>query len=699
VAAATYFVFVNGEVAGPYTPGDIRSWRLDPATQVCAVGTEEWRLLSQVGELLPPPSAVAVARSPLMAAEASSIEITDKKKIFIIHGRGNTMDNAFRLLIPLIRVKIRYYHADFYVDAENSGFVRYILNESHDGPWVRIFDRVLTGKIVIAPFYPPPGDWTPDATWTKLSDYKISAKFEHYGVPVSEGGTRRAWCDQHFARIWDDAFALLGVPINSQPALAQALSELRMSLRPPDGGMWLESEYKDAIRAHFSPRGIDPEPFIGLLLEFQRLNDAGGDLDTIASNALYGAWTMQAWQAKYGRLPRYGRDFEFDFVNYHQSFLHLARHKNCEIYLPDFPMDAIPDLEEAAKAIIEAGSYLVRIDDHHPMGREKMDLLERLKAEGFFGDFVMSGPVKGTEQANEEKTCGADLVHREMLARRGFDSPGLEELRRLAHQQDLHLIEDPDDRAHPDYLAIDLSKLIGSKHSRIDMAQQLMQARTFEEMRGIMDSTGWRRIVDEYEETLERVLPKLDACMARIEFVDPADLERARGQLGWIAKVGPILKLVTFGSVDLVADALRKRSPEFVHRIHMTLAPFQSRKEPRVNVASAIGYMKRFFRFDYFFYAWGSSLLTTRRYNDKDQVLDLSQLMPIIGGPGDGGHSSAATCKPPSNPLWPKERFAKLKKDNFHDYANYIASRVEAGAGVRIVSVAMLTEADRDFAS
>jgi hypothetical protein len=697
VSSSNYFIFYNGEVAGPYPPGDIRSWNLDPSTQVCADGSEEWRLLSQIGELLPPPSAAAVARSPIALAEGAPVEITEKKKIFIIHGRGNTMDNAFRLLIPLIRVKIRYYHAEFYVDTENAGFVRYILNESHDGPWVQLFDRILIGKIVIAPFYPPPGDWTPDATWAKLSEYKISAKFEHYGVPVSEGGTRRAWCDQFFARIWTDASALLGSPVTSQPALAQALSELRQSLRPPDGGMWLESEYKDAIRAHFSPRGLNPEPFIQLLLEFQRLNDAGGDLDTIASNALYGAWTMQAWQVKYGRPPRYGRDFEFDFVNYHQSFLHLARHKNCEIYLPDFPMDAIPDLEEAAKAIIGAGSYLVRIDDHHPMGKDRMDLLERLKAEGFFGDFVMSGPVKGTEQANEDKTCGADLVHREMIARRGFDSPGLEELRRLAHQQDLHLIEDPDDRSHPDYLAIDLSKLIGSKHSRIDMAQQLMQVRTYDEMRGIMESTGWRRIVDEYEETLERVLPKLDACMARIEFVDPADLTAAKAQLGFIGKIGPILKVLTFGTVDLVADALRKRTPEFVHRIHMTLAPFQSRKEPRVNVASAIGYMKRHFRFDYFFYAWGSSLLTTRRYNDKDQVLDLSQLMPIIGGPGDGGHSSAATCKPPSNSAWPAARFAKLKKDNFLDYAKYIAGRVEAGTGVQIVSVTMLTEADREF--
>lgn len=667
-----------------------------PETQVCLAGTEEWQTLAQVPHLLPPPSAATLQASPLLPAGAE-VEITERKKIFIIHGRGNMMDDAFGRLIQLVRVKIRYYQSKFYVDENNSNFIRYILYDTHTNPYAALFDRILVGKLALAPHFPPPAEWTPDATWTALSEYKISDKLRLHAVPMGAMGAGREWVDAFFRGIWQAFGPLLGEVITNQPALAASLQNIRMQLRPPDGGLWLEREYKDAIRQVLTARGVDPEPFIALLLEFQRLNDAGGDLDTIASNALYGAWILLAWEAKCGRPPRYGRDFEFDFVNYHQSFLHLARHRNCELYLPDFPMDAIPDLEEAAKAVIEAGSFLVRIDDHHPMDPAKLALLERLKAAGFFGDYVMSGPVKGAEQSADEKTCGADLVHRAMIAGRGFDCEGLEELRRLAHQQDLHLIENPDDRNHPDYLAIDLSKLIGSKHSRIDMAQQLMFVRSFADMRGIMERTGWRGIVDAYEAELEHVLPGLEKCMARIDFVVPTELQSARGTLGVISILSKIVRLITFGAVDLERDAIARKRPDLTHRIFLALAPQQSRREPRINVASAIGHLKNHFRFDYFFYAWGANLLTTRRFNDKDQALDLSQLMPVIGGPGDGGHSSAATCKPPSNPAWPKKQFDRLKQVNFLDYARYIATRVAAGAGVEIVDVRMMTAMDKDY--
>lgn len=697
MAGSRYFVFHEGAVAGPYDAEAIRGWGIAPDTQVCLEGTEEWTLLAQVSELLPPPDPAAAVPTPLPRADG--IEITERKKIFIIHGRGNRMEDALDRLIQLVRCKLRYYRTEVYVDAENSNFVRYLLNEAHANPFTVLFERILVGKIVLCPFYPAPSDWSPDASWTKLSEYKVADKLQRHGAPMGTDGSKRAWADTIFQGVWTEFGQRLGMAVANQPALAAALMALRNYLRPPDGGLYLEFEYQQAIRAYFAQFGGDAASFLAMLLEFQRLNDAGGDLDTIASNALYGAWILQAWEAKYGAPPRYGRDFEFDFVNYHQSFLHLARHKNCELYLPDFPMDAIPDLEDAAKAIIEAGSFLVRIDDHHPMGQDKFDLLERLKQAGFFGDYYMSGPVKGTEQPEEERTCGADLVHREMLARRGFDAPGLEELRRLAHQQDLHLIENPDDRQHPDYLAIDLSKLIGSKHSRIDMAQQLMFVRSYEDMRTIMERAGWRQIVDEYERSLEEVCPKLDACVARISFLTRDELEQFRGRQGFLSVLGKIVRAVTFGKVDLELQGIVKNHAQSLHRIHMTLAPFQSRKEHRINVASAIGYMKRHFRFDYFFYAWGASLLTTRRYNDQDQVLDLSQLMPVIGGKGDGGHSSAATCKPPSNASWPAERFKRLNAKNFLEYAHYIAGKVAEGAGVVIIDVRMLTPADRDVAS
>ncbi len=698
MSSGSFYIYRGGEVAGPYGAADLLAMNLPPETQVCAAGTEEWTQLGSVPELLPPPGLVATPLAAPVAAPAAA-GFSEKKKIFILHGRGNTMDDAFGRLLGLVRVKLRYYQGSYYVDAENSNFVRYLVYASHANPWTALFDRIIAGKLAICPFFPPPSEWTPDASWTKLSEFKVGDKMESYAVPSGvTGAGKRKWCDGFFQSIWADAGRMLDVPIPSQPALGEALAGLRARLRPPDGGLYLEFEYQDAIRGFFGDRADEANAFIAMLIEFQRLNDAGGDLDTIGSNALYGAWILQAWQAKHGSPPRYGRDYEFDFVNYHQSFLHLGRHANCDVYLPDFPMEAIPDLEEAARALITVGSFFVRIDDHHPMGPEKFELLKHLKQEGLIGDYVMSGGLKGgEEQPKDLRTCGADLVHRAMLAGTPFDNPGLEELRRLAHQQDLHFIEDPDDREHPDYLAIDLSKLIGSKYSRIDMVQRLMLVRSYAEMRGIMEASGWRAIVDQYEQALEESCPKLEQCMAMIEFMDPKDVEAKRGGGGLMATLGKLVKAITFGKIDLEISSIKGSDPRLVSRIFMTLAPFQSRQEHRINIASALNYTKRFYRYDYFFFAWGSSLLSTRRFNEEDQKLNLSTLASKVGGPGDGGHPSAATCKPGSNPAWPAERFSKLNKNNFHEYARYIAGRIEAGTGMKIVSVRLITTQDRDY--
>lgn len=688
-----YYIYKNGSVDGPHEAGTLRAMNLPPNTQACPAGSQEWGTIAGFPDLLTPPDAGSAFSGMLQCSEL--LPFTDRKKIFIIHGRGNTMDDALGRIISLARAKFRYYRLKYYVDENDANFARYILYDVHDNPFTSLWDKMLVGKLALSPHYPPPPEWEPDKTWSALSDFKIPDKFSMYGAPMSETA-KRTWADQLFDIVWQEFTSLTGIPIASQPALIEALEALRTGLQPDGGSKYFESDYKASIGRLFESRRCDPAPFITMLLEFQRLNDAGGDLDTIASNALYAAWIQQAWLKKFGVQPQYGKDYEFDFVNYHQSFLHLARHQNCEIYIPDFPMEAIPDLAETTEALKNVGSFIVRIDDHHPLGAEKSNLLSTLKSSASIGDFFMSGPSIGQDQPREERTCGADLVHRNMLAGTPLDSPGLEELRRLAHQQDLHFIEDPDDREHPDYLAIDLSKLIGSKHSRIDMAQQLSLIRTFPEMRGVMEATGWRGIVDDYEKELEEILPKLDKSLAMIEFVNPSELQELRGSMGAVSAIAKFVKPLSFGRIDLEITAAAKKKPELLHRILIALAPFQTRKEPRINIASALNYTRRFFRYDYFFYAWGSSLLSTRRFNEEDQVLDLSSLMPVIGGPGDGGHSSAATCKPPSNPGWPEAQFKRLNAQNFLEYAAYIGKRIESGTGVKIAGIRMLTDADRD---
>jgi len=69
--------------------------------------------------------------------------------------------------------------------------------------------------------------------------------------------------------------------------------------------------------------------------------EGGGDLDTVSSNAFYMAWAQNSLKEELGRDPVYGEDYEFDFMNYSEGVRHLAVHSGCDIYLPDFPIDAL----------------------------------------------------------------------------------------------------------------------------------------------------------------------------------------------------------------------------------------------------------------------------------------------------------------------------------------------------------------------
>lgn len=69
--------------------------------------------------------------------------------------------------------------------------------------------------------------------------------------------------------------------------------------------------------------------------------EGGGDLDTVGSNAFYAAWIKNVIKKEENRAAEYGTDYEFDFVNYQAGLSHLKIHKGCDIYIPDFPVDAL----------------------------------------------------------------------------------------------------------------------------------------------------------------------------------------------------------------------------------------------------------------------------------------------------------------------------------------------------------------------
>jgi hypothetical protein len=291
------------------------------------------------------------------------------------------------------------------------------------------------------------------------------------------------------------------------------------------------------------------------------------------------------------------------------------------------------------------------IDDHHPYTPEIFDLLKKLEKEEIIKHIQVVALPRGQELPIEKQTCGSALVYQDRIEGQPWDNPGFAELRRVSRLQDLHIELEP--------VALEISKLIGSKYSKVAIATGLAEKiKDYESMRGIMRITGWDEKVKEYEEGLEKVLPRTEEVLGRIDFTKPDH-------------------------------------PEARVRIMAGISPFCDAKkgEVQINVASAIGYWmgKKGYPADYIFYCYGSHLMTTRKPNEEETSLNLSTVCQAMGTKADGGHSGAATCKPASNPNFPLERLDKVRDTNFLEYIEYLGKLISGFSGLVYQGVAPVT--------
>jgi len=330
-------------------------------------------------------------------------------------------------------------------------------------------------------------------------------------------------------------------------------------------------------------------------------------------------------------------------------------------------------IEKMFKFLRSKDVYVCEIYDHHPYTKEIYDLLLKLKSEGVIGDVYVHAPTRGGSEFQDNPKCGADIVYEKKIKGKRWDYPGLRLLRELAHYQDLHIKTEP--------LAIELSKLIGSSYNKIEMVKTLSEIKTQEELKTIMQKTGWDKKVKEYEEGLAEVLPRTQTNMLYMDFLrKPEDGDYQKHLL----LVDKIRSRFAPKSYDEKIKFLRKlymRNPKNRLRILGVLSPFTDAKkgETKINVASAINYLVREkgFDTDYFFYCYGSEILVSRKPNEEDKTLNLGLLMQHIGTPADGGHSGAATSKPLSNPGFPRKRLVEVGEKNFIEFLHYIGGKVE----------------------
>lgn len=305
-------------------------------------------------------------------------------------------------------------------------------------------------------------------------------------------------------------------------------------------------------------------------------------------------------------------------------------------------------IERQFKELRDRDIIFQSIDDHHPYTPEILDLLKKLEGEGIIKHIQIVALPRGQELPPEQQSCGSALVYQDRIQGKPWDNPGYAELARAARMQDLHLGPEPG--------ALEISKLIGSKYSKIEIATGLAERITdLESMRNIMRITGWDEKVRAYEEALEKVLPRTEEVLGKIDFHQPD-------------------------------------RPEAKVKIMAGISPFCDAKkgEVQVNVASAINYWlgKKKYRTDYIFYCYGSHLMTTRKPNEKETSLNLSTVCQAMGTKADGGHSGAATCKPASNPRFPLDRLDKVRDTNFLEFLEYLGKVISDFSGLVYEGVA-----------
>ncbi len=353
-------------------------------------------------------------------------------------------------------------------------------------------------------------------------------------------------------------------------------------------------------------------------------------------------------------------------------------------------------IERMFRFLKENDVNVVSIDDHHPYNPEVLTLLEKLRDEGIIGGVQIHAAPRGVDEADEDKKCGADLIYEKMVKGQRWDNPGLKHLRDIAHVQDLYLPRQfwPKSMGLKDRgLGIEISKLIGSSFNKIEMTMELSKLDSREALENIMSSAGWNKFVKEYEDGLVKVLPRTETNMAHMLFIRKPD----GGDYDKCLNFQDKLKVFFTAPKDAAErDAFIKKlyakNPKNRLIIMAALSPFTNAKlgETKINVASAINYLLREKKYnaDYFFYCYGSQIMTTRKPNNDDETINLSTLMQHIGTKADGGHKGAATCQPLSNPKFPKKRLLKVGDRNILEFFYYIAGKVtEYAPSLELLSV------------
>jgi len=541
----------------------------------------------------------------------------NKLKIIIIHGNGATYLEIVKKILSILVFKSVWHNGIFYIERKDANLIRNILFNPPDNPFIEPMQMVIVARLLLSCFKDNEDlDFNMEHA-TQIKESRVIHEFSNFGIP---GGAlnRRSRAKQMLEEAKDNL-----------TLLETKLNYLKEILVKPSREILLESEAELVIS------NILPE-LQTLLDKLRSMPESGGDLDTIASATFYTYWLKQQAMED-GKEFVYGTDYIYAFVNYHDSLRFLEEYGPADVLMADMPIAALPTFEHDLIYLASKNIHFMRVEDHHPYGKEHIEMFERLKTNEMLDFYEMAGPLHQEEQQAKDMRCGADVVFDNLIAETKFDNEGTQNLKHWTHCTDLAIKKTENGEL--------LTTLIKGGLCKVELVQTLVECLQNNNFTEIFHLKKWNQLADEWNEQFIEIQEQLqENCY-----------------------------MSTFSKKE---DNIDGNKNGYIS-VLFALAITRDQDKAKIPVNKAVGYLSRSYpEADYIFYCYGSSLMVARRTNQDDLTFNLGELMKAIGGPSDGGHSGAAVCKPDSNPNYPKQQLKRVTRSNFDRFCKYMSMSI-----------------------
>lgn len=575
-----------------------------------------------------------------------------RRKLIVIHGLGGTFAEAVRRIRDLLAFDCYWHDGAFCVDRRLGHLLRHILNQPETGRYVQAVKKLVVSRFLACcgqPAPPSANDGTTDVA--RFRDTRILEEFATFGIPLTPAARQR-----RAEQLRQEA----------QSALAPVMpliNHLSEELVSENGTVLSEAGARRVIAEQ--ARGSETGAQLMSLLEAARdMHETGGDLDTVASAALYTHW-LRSKAEQAGESFVYGRDFRYVFVNYHDSLRFLADHGPADVLMADLPVGALPSFEDDVRHLGERGVKFERFEDHHPYTAEHKAMFERLRENALVGFYELSGPLPDEALDASQARCGADMVYDNLVRGKPWDTQGARTLQRVTHAEDLACRREDLGRL--------LTNLIKGGVCKVELAQLLADGLAGDDIAERLAKLGWDRLAEDWATYFEEVESELLENAGMLTFNRPARSLAAGGG----ARLG----------VGSDMPRPRREASDNKTRILVALAVSSKPGQPKITTGKAVEFYGRVFpEADYVFYCYGARLMVTRRLNQADLAFNLGTIMPHLGGAGDGGHAGAAVCRPDTNPAYPRQLIGRLTAANFRAFCRYLGTRLH-GLGYDLPAV------------